>query len=91
MRARPETPANRDGVGHGRRVRELSGDSQSRVHGLESFFGLLEKAEDERVTELMITRVVHLEDLVEGVYVHGLTQQEFDIIVADGLRYPESV
>lgn len=39
----------------------------------------------------MVTRVVHLEDLVEGVHVHGLTQQELDIIVADGLQNPESV
>jgi hypothetical protein len=32
----------------------------------------------------MVTGIVHLEDLVEGVHVHCLAQVELDIIIASG-------
>lgn len=61
-------------------------DLHGSIHGLKGFLGLLEESVDDRITEVMVARLVHLENLPEGRHVHRRPQVELNIVVTRGLR-----
>lgn len=51
-------------------------DLQGCIHLTESFLGLVKETEDDGLTELLaiIIRVIHLQDLAEGVGIYRVAQ-----------------
>lgn len=59
-------------------------DLQGYIHGFERFLSLLEEAKHDGRTELVVTGLVHFENLLEGVQVDAIA--EYGLELLDGLQ-----
>lgn len=55
-------------------------DLQGRVHRLERLLGLLKEAKHDGRAELVVARLVHLENLLEGGEVDGIAEYGFELL-----------
>lgn len=59
-------------------------DLQGRVHGLECLLSLLKEAKNDGRAELVVTGLVHFENLLEGGEVDGIAEDGLELL--DGLE-----